>query len=91
MFLPAIVGGYFGFGWLSAITPVGQVVARLMNAEPLPVAPYYAVYGLILLGSWRLLRRRLAAHAAIIDRKLAEMGVATEKIAAPELVSQPVG
>ena len=73
--LPALIGGYYEITWLSALTPVGQVVSRLIDDDPLPVAPYYAVYGLILLGSWRLLQRRLSAHAAIIDRKLAQMGV----------------
>ncbi len=90
IFVPALVGGYYEIRWLSAITPVGQFVSRLITNDPLPVTPFYVTYGLILIGSWRRLRRRLSAHAAMIDRKLTEMGVAPDG-GSSELVSPSAG
>ena len=80
--LPAALGGYYNIPGLLAISPLGLVMTELTSDLVLPIWPFCVLYGLIWLGSWWQLRRRLAAHAAAIGRKLAEMGV--EAQAAPQ-------
>ena len=89
--LPALVGGYYEIRWLSSLTPVGQVIARLTTDDPLPSAPFYVIYGAIWLGSGWQVRRLLAAHAAAIDRRLAEMGVAPDAALAPQPAAPTAG
>jgi hypothetical protein len=73
--VPALIGGYLHISLLAALSPIAQVLAWASDDPWLNVGPLYALWGIVLVGSWIQLGRRIAAHQRFIERTLAAMGV----------------
>ena len=101
--LPVLVGEYYD-QFLPQVTgqryPLEVKLARSLSpashyarwlddtADPLPLPPLLGSYGLLLVGVWVLVRRRIRRHVAVVDGKLAAMGVRRPEV---EAISPPAG
>jgi hypothetical protein len=71
--VPHIGGHYFGHELLMSLSPSAHFAQWLAGESSLPLFPLLALYGLILVTTRVSLTRRLRAHQAAVDRKLADM------------------